>query len=1311
MKQLVSQSQGYPAAARPLCDTQDGIWYAQRRDPGSPTFMTGQALWLEGPLDRAALARAVDQVCAEAECLSLRFAETAEGPVQWLEPGGAPRLAFRDLSDDPTPEASARAAILAEAQAPVDLRAGPIAGFTLWTLAPDRHVLSERIHHLAADGYAMVLITNRIAALYNAFVTGSPAEDGFPPYEQAIEAEARYRDAPKREKDRAYWLEALKDLPEIEGMAPGDPVASAWFHRHEVALGTDTLERLRRVAADTGLSWPDVLCALSAAYTARCLPPVPGQEGAPREVVLGVPLMNRMGSKAARVPSTLVNVLPLRLVVDEEAPLADWLKESGAAMAALRRHGKYRGEALRRELGRLGGQRRLHGPLVNVLPFDATPKLAGLDSQLQILGAGSVDDITFCFRGDGQSLLVQCDANPALYSKATTRGHAARLAAFLENALSADRLLDLPTLTPEEHQRHVTTRNATDHPVPETSLAALTEAQIAATPQAPALVFGAETLSYAELDRRSISLARRLAARGIGRGDTVAVALPRSVALILALQAVMRCGAAYVPLDPEDASARRADMLDRAAPKLILAEADFDAAASDAPVLPPEDWDEGEEATPEGPRPGDPAYVLFTSGSTGTPKGVVIEHGAIVNRLLWMQAEYGIGPGDRVLQKTPATFDVSVWEFFLPFLSGATLVVAPPGAHRDPVALAGIIRDQQITVLHFVPSMLALFLAAPAAKGLAIPKVFASGEALPVTLARQFHQVITGRLHNLYGPTEAAVDVTFREGQGDEPGASVPIGTPVWNTRCYLLDDRLRPVPDGVTGRLWLAGRQLARGYLGQPELTAERFPEDPFDPGARMYDTGDLATMAPDGTITYQGRADFQVKIRGVRIELGEVEDALARTGLVAQSAVLALPDHAGRDRLVAYVIAQEGATPATIRDALSSRLPAMMMPAVIVPLTAFPLNPSGKLDRKALPAPQAEAASPVRPLAPGAESRLGALYAEVLGLSRVTPETDFFAAGGDSLMAVRLSLRIEEVFGSDPGLGTLFEAPVLCDLARRLEQQGAAHDDGLGPVVQLSSGTAGPKLFAIHPAGGIAWCYRGFAAHLPGVDLVGLQSPLLDPAAPLPADLDSLARAYCDRIEALAPEGPLYLMGWSLGGIIAHAIAAEAEARGRHLGLLALLDAYPSQCWRDEPEPDEGAAIRALLAIAGHDPDAYPKLVSREDILGFLREAGHPLGHLPRAVQQGVVRSVQQTNRLVRSHRERPVRARVLHVHATRDHAGTGRSPQLWQEHCGGVDVLDLDCHHSDLVSLVQIPEITREIRDFMQSSREDVAAPPQA
>ncbi|MBE3637273.1 non-ribosomal peptide synthetase [Mangrovicoccus algicola] len=1264
--------------ATPLLEEQLGVWYAQRLAPDSPAFNTGQVLFLEGRLDVAALERAVAMLGAEAEALRLRFDETPQRPCQ-IAGAPAPQLAHRSLEG--ADDAAAMAAFEAEARVPFDLAAGPAAAFTLWRLGPSRHALTQKLHHLIADGYANLLVTNRLAALYGAQAAGRDPGRPLAPLSRRAEADAAWQADPRRAAERDWWHARLDGMGAV-GSPSGQEArpAGPWFHRSELALPPGVSARLCALAERAGIGWPDALTALCAAYLARFSPD--------RDCVPGIPLMNRMGPKAARVLASLVNILPWRAPLDPQAPLPDWLAAAGADLALLRRHGRYRGESLRRETGRLGGGRRLYGPLINVLPFEPCPRIEGLDTRLEILGAGAVEDMTICFRGTGVAgLRLQVDTNPGLYCAAATAAHAERLRAFLTAAAGAERLADLPSLTPAEHRAHVETRNRTAHPVPATTLAALIAQGLAEEPERPAVVFGDTVLSRAELDRRSLALAADLAARGAGPGTRVAVALPRSADLIVALLGVLRAGAAYVPLDPEDRSARSRDMLERAAPELVLAERGY--APDGLPVLSPADWPAApRQALPAGPAPDDPAYLLYTSGSTGRPKGVVVSHDAIVNRLLWMRDAYAIGAGDRILQKTPATFDVSVWEFFLPAISGATLVVAPPGAHRDPRALAGLIRQAGVTVAHFVPSMLALFLDVPEARGLRLRHVFASGEALPADLARAFHERIAARLHNLYGPTEAAVDVTFREATGTETGASVPIGRPVWNTRTYVLDDALRPVPDGVPGRLFLAGRQLAQGYHGQPELTAERFLPDPFHPGERMYDTGDIVTADATGALTYLGRADGQVKLNGVRIETGEIEAAALATGTVRQAAAGLWQDAAGSAHLTLWAVPAPGEDAASIRRALTAALPPLLQPGLVACLDALPLSPSGKLDRRALPAPSRTVAAR-RGLAAGTETLLGRLYGEILGLSDPAgPRTDFFAAGGDSLAAMRLCLAIETETGRDPGLGTLIETPVLSDLARRLDRQAAA-DHGLGPVLRLPG--AGPgTVIAVHPAGGLGWCYRALARELPGLRVIALQSPLLDPGRPDPQSLSQLAADYADLAEDLVPEGPVSLIGWSLGGIIAHAMAAEFEARGRDPGRLCLLDAYPSECWRNEPEPDDGAALRAILAVAGFDPEAHRDLQDVAAVLGFLAARGHPLAALPPQAAAGVIRAVRATNRLVRGHREPVIRGTVRHVHARLEHLRTGFAPDLWLPYCGRLETLSLECHHREMIAPAQASRI---------------------
>ena len=1546
-----------PAAPRwPLTEAQEGLWFAQALDPGNPILNTGQYLDLRGPLDRAAFDAALVDTLAETEALRLRFAATPEGPVQWLDPA-LPRPGFTDLTH--LPEAAALAEALARMQADSarvpDLAAEPPAAFHLFAIGPGRHLWYERIHHLATDGFAMVLFTNRVGERYSARLEGRPLAPPFPPFARALEEDAAYRASDRRAADAGWWRAAMAGLGTVAGPAPGRAVSDRFHHRAARALDAGLMQALTARAAAAGVSWPDALTVLTGAYLARFLPAAAdagaadagaaqagvGEAGggdaegggagapprstppgatppdaappgaAPRaggaaapEVVIGVPFMARLGSRAARVPCMVMNVLPLRLAPDEDAPLDRLLQDGAAALALARRHGRYRSEQLRRDLGRVGGDQRLYGPLVNVQPFDMPPRLAGLEVGLEILGAGAVDDLTFTFRGDArQSLLLEVDANPQLYSADEAAAHRDRLLAFLAAALAAPALAGVPSCSPEELAA-IAAANATGHPLPDTTLTALIEAGLSARPQAVAVIDGARQLDYAEFDRLTAALAARLRGLGAGPGRIVAVALERSAALPLALVAILRAGAAYLPLDPGHPPARLSGLIAQARPVALLAEAALDAgpAAGGLPRLAPPDWPGGAAAAPRtggaagageptgdpagafgmteeplgapgapvpcegapapavaaapgpggadlrgfgaaaagagapgaapapgnpprqmplpggaapeaegqgapaGAGPGDLAYVLFTSGSTGAPKGVMIEHRAIVNRLLWMRDHYGFGPADRILQKTPATFDVSVWEFFLPFLCGGTLVMAPPGAHRDPAALAALIRDHGITTLHFVPSMLAAFLDAPASGTLvqggaapgrpALRRVFCSGEALGADHRRRFHARLQGvELHNLYGPTEAAVDVSFWPAGPEDRSDPLPIGLPVWNTRLELLDARLRPLPPGAVGQLYLGGQQLARGYLGRPDLTAARFLPDPARPGEQLYATGDLALRRPDGAVVYLGRADDQVKIRGIRIEPGEIEAALRGGCGLREAVVVAREDRAGDRRLVAYVVPAPGqaAAPEALRAALAARLPAPMVPAAFVVLPALPLSANGKLDRKALPAPVFAGQEGGGPARPGAEARLAALFAEVLGLAAVPGrEGDFFLLGGDSLLALRLCLRVEEAFGLDPGLGAVFADPTVAGLAARIEAiappptfavavtgEGAAQggtgrggtgpgragrggagqgsgsgpgerpglrrppgfaatggsapdataagagreraldaaassgtpgaaapvapvlaagdqgapqpalpagpDHGLGPAILLARGdAAAAPLFIVHPAGGLAWGYRRLAREFaPGRAVWGLQAPALDPAVPLPASLEALAADYAARVAALRPDGVLHLAGWSVGGILAQAMAVALEASGRRVGLLALLDAYPAECWRAEPEPDPVAALRALLAIAGHDPEAHPELDSRAAVVAFLRQGGTALGALPEPVLDGVVRVVTDTNRLVRGHWHRRYGGRLTHVRAALDHAGRGLHAGLWAPHAAALDRIELPVLHPGMIS----------------------------
>jgi amino acid adenylation domain-containing protein len=583
----------------------------------------------------------------------------------------------------------------------------------------------------------------------------------------------------------------------------------------------------------------------------------------------------------------------------------------------------------------------------------------------------------------------------------------------------------------------------TDVPEAGRTLTRLLTEQAARTPDATALVFDGETLTYRALHERANRLAHLLTDRGVGPGVLTGVCVDRSLDLVIALLGVLKAGGAYVPLDPDYPADRLAFMVTDSAAPVVLTQSHhrsrFDAETICLDDVDLSAYPATEPETTVSTK--DLAYAIYTSGSTGRPKGVLVPHEGIVNRLAWTQAEYGLTTGDRVLQKTPSSFDVSVWEFFWPLLTGATLVVARPGGHRDPAYLAELIRAEHITTLHFVPSMLQAFLLDPAAATCTgLRRVLCSGEALPAELQARFFDVLPGvELHNLYGPTEASVDVTSWACRAD--GGPVPIGRPVWNTRTHVLDAQLRPVEPGVAGELYLAGIQLAHGYHRRPGLTAERFIASPFAPGERLYRTGDLARWTDDGALLYLGRTDHQVKIRGLRVELGEIETVLDRQPGVGGSCVLAREDREGDQRLVGYVV-PDGITPdvEALRTALAADLPDYMVPAAFVVLTELPLTPSGKLDRKALPAPDWTASRTGRAPRTPREAALCTLFSEVLGVDGVGIDDGFLALGGHSLLAAKLVSRIRATLNVEAAIGDVFRAPTPAALAELLEDAAPA-------------------------------------------------------------------------------------------------------------------------------------------------------------------------------------------------------------------------------------------------------------------------------
>jgi amino acid adenylation domain-containing protein len=1038
---LVAAADGDEPA--PLSFSQQRLWFLERLQPGGHGYNVPAALRLEGALDAPALERALAEVVRRHDVLRTTFGERGERPVQVVWPADA--FPFRLEASEPPPEA-VWSRVAEEAWRPFDLERGPLFRAHLFRLDEREHVLVTTAHHAVFDGWSGGVLAQELAALYVAFSAGepSPLPELALQYADYARWQHEWLRGPVLEAQVAHWRAKLEGVPvlELPTDRPRPPVQAHRGAVHRFELPEALAAAVRALARRESATPYMVLLAAFHALLARWT----GQD----DGVVGTPIANRTRREVEPLIGFFANTLALRGDTSGDPAFRALVRRVREGALDAYAHQDLPFEKLVEELR---VERDLsRNPLVQAMFVLQTvgmelPALAGVEVSAVELGADSARlDLVVALRETPEGLEGMAEYDVDLFDAATIARLMGHFHLLLEGACAdpALPLSALPLLGAGERRALLEEWNATGAAYPEDAcIHTLFEAQAARTPEAVALVFEGERVTYAELDARANRLARHLAARGVGPETRVGVALERSVELLVGLLGVLKAGGAYVPLDPGEP--RLAWLLADAAVPVLLAQARLLGAlpAHDAAVVClDEGWPEIARESPEPlaveSSPDRLAYVIYTSGSTGRPKGVMNAHRGVCNRLLWMQGRYALAPGDRVLQKTPVSFDVSVWELFWPLLAGATLVVARPGGHREPAYLAGLIEAEEVGVAHFVPSMLQAFLDEPAAERCtSLRHVVCSGEALPPALQERFFARLGGaRLHNLYGPTEAAVDVTAWECRAGTE--TVPIGAPIANTRAYVLEPGGGPAPVGVPGELFLGGVQVARGYLGRPALTAERFVPDPFGgAGARLYRTGDRARWRPDGVLEFLGRLDFQVKIRGFRVEPGEVEAALLAHPAVREAVVAARGDGPGGPRLVAWVVGADAPPePASLRAFLRERLPEHMVPAAFVALEALPLTASGKLDRRALPAPEPDARPDGAFAAPGSalQEAISAAWREVLGVERVGVEDNFFDLGGHSLLIPRLARLLRP---SIPGLTmvSLFRYPTILSLARSVE------------------------------------------------------------------------------------------------------------------------------------------------------------------------------------------------------------------------------------------------------------------------------------
>lgn len=1270
--------------------------------------------WTAAPPPRAAVEAVLNALIGRHEILRARFPRL---PVMRLPLQTAPGDACLRLDDGSEPGAHAPA-----------LRA-----------SMDASGLVLSLPALCADGPTMLHIGAALAAR----LAGRDADA-----DAHADADA---DAPLQFFDLAQWQHDLlaEDgawrwpegaLQSVDGPWPALPAlragrASAYRRaRHACSLPADAGARVGALCARLGVTPADLLTAVWAVLLRR----LSGGDAQPVAIVAdGRPfdeLAAALGPLAAPVPLSLSSALSAP--DGTFASLARSAADARATAADLRHH------LVPPDDGRFAPFQ------IEVLTAAEMPDGAPL-RVVDVTAAGEPALLRLsALVGPGGALRADID-----YHADAVRddGAIARLAEQFATLLAAalanpDTAFDEPDLLGETERRLVTT----DFQGPRvdhgrwTPVHLAVAAASAATPDRLAVQDGATRMTAAALEREARALAARLTAAGVAAETPVALHLPRGAALVTAMLAVMRAGGVFLPMPPELPAARRRYMLEDSGARIVLTPPDAAAdlpqdlalvcidpagpgagapapaheaservasAAADADAGAGGDADLG--AWPV-PAPEQAAYVLYTSGSTGRPKGVVVTHGSLANHMAWMTRAFPLGADDAVLQKTAAGFDASIWEFFLPLLCGARLVMAPPGLERDVPALVETLARERITVLQLVPSLLRVLVDEPAFAACgALRRVFCGGEALTPDLVRRFAAVHRAALVNLYGPTETTIQVCAeRVDAADDP---VPVGRPIDNVRLYVVDSRARPVPVGMRGEILIGGAAPARGYLHRPDLTAERFVADPVDPLApRVYRSGDLGAWRHDGRLDFFGRADDQVKLRGYRVELGEVEATIARHPDVANAAARVDLDANGIARLVcAYDCrAGRGVEPAPLREWLATQLPDYMIPGQCRRLDALPRNASGKVDRAALAggvdAPP-DGAAPRDPV----ELRLERVWEAVLDVQPVGVDRTFFDLGGHSLLAVRLMAEVKREFDCDLPLASLFDAPTVAAQAALIRRRAHAHP----VVVPINRGIDGERpVFLVHPTGGNVLCYRDLARRLgPSRPIYALQDPGLDGDADY-GSVEELAALHIAHMRPLAGDGPYYLAGWSSGGVVAFEIARQLLAQRQEVGLLALIDSVASDGAEPGPRTDAeliGSVGRLLAFTAGIDA---PDLSTLEPpaAMARLRELAVAAGSLPPDAPPERMRRLFEVFRrnaaAVRRYRPGPYPRRVLLLRATqplpapvRDAAARQRSdsPELGWERVAVVSRRDIPAHHLSIVREPAAALVGAQIRDALHAA----------
>ncbi|MBD2567372.1 non-ribosomal peptide synthetase [Anabaena lutea] len=1034
----------------PLGFTQQQLWFINQLQPGTPVYNISVAVHIPGTLDVSALVRSINEIIQRHDILRTSFEIINGEPVQKV--ADVVKLTLPEVDLRHIPEEQQQAEVqklsLQAAQVSFELEQPPLLAAKLLYL-PKESILILTVHHLIADGWSIDILVQELSAIYQAFAHGKPSPLAELPVQYAdfVHWQRSLLQGEILDSHLSYWQQQLSgNLPvlQLPTDRPRPAIQTFKGAQQKIVLSPALTEAIKQLSQQENVTLFMTLLAafktLLYRYTSQ------------KNIIVASPIANRNQTELEKLIGCFVNTLVLRTSLDGNPTFKELLERVRKIAIDGYTHQDLPFEKL---VETLQPNRDLsYNPLFQVMFVLQKQASASLWKTEEIATETAKFDVLLSMIESEAGLTGTLEYNTDLFNADTISRMLGHFQSLLESVVSdpSQRIYELSILTSAERQTLLVDWNNTQVDYPQFAcIHQLFEAQVEKTPDTVAVVFENQQLTYQELNKKANQLAHYLQNLGVKPDTFVGICMERSLEMVIGILAIMKAGGGYLPLDPSYPQERLTFMLTDAQLSFLLVQTHL------VEQLPPhqaqvinvdKNWVEFANYSQVNPDSNvqleNIAYVIYTSGSTGKPKGAINTHQGLCNRLLWMQDTYKLTSSDKVLQKTPFSFDVSVWEFFWPLFTGATLVVAKPGGHQDASYLVECIQQQQITTLHFVPSMLQVFLEALGLESChSLKRVICSGEALPVELQTRFFECLkfiglnNVELHNLYGPTEAAIDVTSWKCQPHNKENVVPIGRPIANTQIYILDSQLQPVPIGIAGELYIGGVGLARGYWQRAELTKEKFISSPFDSEKRLYKTGDLARYLSDGNIEYLGRIDHQVKIRGFRIELGEIETVLVQHPNVRETVVVAREDIPKNHRLVAYVVphpempfsAQE------LRDYLKDKLPDFMVPSAFVELNALPLSPNGKIDRRALPVPDIQRPDLKEAYeAPNSEVEraIAQIWLEILYIKKVGINDNFFELGGNSLLMVQVNHKLREVLHCDISVVEMFQNPTIKSLAK---------------------------------------------------------------------------------------------------------------------------------------------------------------------------------------------------------------------------------------------------------------------------------------